>query len=57
MEISEGVFSLGTTNMDGKIAQSFLFVRYQQNFSKPPRTPGVRPDKDKDTTDSRAHAE
>jgi len=51
IQIAENVFSLGSTKVDGKIVQGFLFVRYQEGFAKPSGTPGKGNDKNKDTSD------
>ena len=35
-EIADGVFSLGPAEVDGKIAEGFMFVHYKEGFAKPP---------------------
>jgi hypothetical protein len=36
VQITENVFSLGTSEADGKIAEGFLFIHYREEFAKPP---------------------
>jgi hypothetical protein len=53
VQIAENVFSLGTSEVDGKIVEGFLFVHYREGFAKPPWAGNG---KDKGNTESEPYA-